>query len=195
MKRLFDIIFSLIGILICFPIFLIVPIFIKIESSGPAFFMQERAGKNFSKFKIIKFRSMISDSSKNKSLITVANDNRITKVGKFLRKTKIDELPQLINVLIGDMSFVGPRPEVFRYVEIFKEDYQNILKVKPGITDYAAIEYSDEEKVLKKYENSDEGYIKEVLPQKIKLYKKYISEQSFFNDIKIIFKTIYKIIK
>ena len=136
---------------------------------------------------------MVDDAERQGASITARGDVRVTKVGNLIRKTKIDELPQLYNVLKGDMSFVGPRPEVSRYVELFKEDYIEILKIKPGITDYATIEFRDEEDVLKKYANPEEGYIKEILPRKIELYKRYISETSFSTDIKLIFKTLLRI--
>jgi len=136
---------------------------------------------------------MVDDAGKQGASITARGDTRVTKVGDLIRKTKIDELPQLYNVLKGDMSFVGPRPEVSKYVELFREDYIEILKIKPGITDYATIEFRDEEDVLKKYANPEEGYIKEILPRKIELYKRYISETSFSTDIKLIFKTLLRI--
>lgn len=137
---------------------------------------------------------MVDDAEKQGASITARGDTRVTKVGDLIRKTKIDELPQLYNVLKGDMSFVGPRPEVSKYVELFREDYIEILKIKPGITDYATIEFRDEEDVLKKYADPEEGYIKEVLPRKIELYKRYISEMSFSTDIKLIFKTLLRIV-
>lgn len=137
----------------------------------------------------------MADAPKKGPAITTGGDPRITKVGRFLRKTKIDELPQLINVFKGDMSIVGPRPEVEKYVEMFKYDYQCVLKVKPGITDYATIEFRDEESVLKNYSDPEVGYIKEVLPRKIELYKRYITDKSFFTDMKLIFLTLWKIIK
>jgi len=138
---------------------------------------------------------MVVDTSQRGLQITSAGDPRITKIGRFLRKTKIDELPQIINVIKGDMSVVGPRPEVLKYVEMFKDDYKYILKVKPGITDYAAIEFRDEECVLKKFKDPEDGYIKKVLPLKINLYKRYIKERSLFTDMKLIFLTLWKIVR
>ena len=152
-------------------------------------------GVNFKPFLLYKFRSMVADAPQKGLAITTGGDPRITKVGRFLRKTKIDELPQLINVLKGDMSIVGPRPEVAKYVEMFREDYQEILKVKPGITDYATIEFRDEEGVLKKYRDTEDGYIHEVLPLKIQLYKRYLKDKSFLTDMKLIFLTLWKIVK
>ena len=138
---------------------------------------------------------MIVDASQKGLSITAGDDPRITKIGKLLRKTKIDELPQLINVLKGDMSIIGPRPEVLKYVNMFRDAYKEILKIKPGITDFATIEFRDEESVLKKYSNPEDGYIKEVLPRKIELYKKYIKQMGLFTDIKLIFLTLWKIVK
>ena len=144
---------------------------------------------------LCKFRSMVMDAPKKGPAITSGGDPRITKIGRFLRMTKLDELPQLINVFNGDMSIVGPRPEVEKYVEMFKYDYKEILQVKPGITDYATIEFRDEEAVLKKFQNTEDGYIKEVLPRKIELYKRYIKEKGFFVDMKLIFLTLWKIVR
>ena len=195
MKLLFDLTFSLIGLIVCLPLLIFITILIKLDSKGSVFFIQKRVGKNFKLFNLYKFRTMVADASQRGLQITADGDPRITRVGRFLRKTKIDELPQIINVLKGDMSFVGPRPEVPKYVEMFRDDYKNILKVKPGITDYAAIEFRNEENVLKKFENPEEGYIKEVLPLKIKLYKKYIEDKSIFSDVKLIVLTLMKIVK
>ena len=195
MKLLFDLTFSLIGLIVCLPLLIFITILIKLDSKGSVFFIQKRVGKNFKLFNLYKFRTMVADASQRGLQITAGGDPRITRVGRFLRKTKIDELPQLINVFKGDMSFVGPRPEVLKYVEMFRNEYKDILKVKPGITDYAAIEFRNEENVLKKFENPEEGYIKEVLPLKIKLYKKYIEDKNIFSDMKLIVLTLMKIVK
>lgn len=195
MKRLFDIFSSLFTLLILLPLFLLIAILIRLNSAGPVFFIQKRVGKNFKLFSLYKFRTMVVDTSQRGLQITSAGDPRITKIGRFLRKTKIDELPQIINVIKGDMSVVGPRPEVLKYVEMFKDDYKYILKVKPGITDYAAIEFRDEECVLKKFKDPEDGYIKKVLPLKINLYKRYIKERSLFTDMKLIFLTLWKIVR
>ncbi len=197
-KRAFDFLVSLIGLIILSPLFGIVSILIKIHDKGPIFFKQKRIGQNFKPFYIYKFRTMIINAENKGPLITKEDDPRITALGKFLRKFKIDELPQLINVLKGDMSLVGPRPEVEKYVNFFKKDYKEILKIKPGITDYATIYFKDEELILKKFaknnENIEEVYLKQILPQKIKFYKKYLQEISFFTDLKLIFLTIWKIL-
>jgi lipopolysaccharide/colanic/teichoic acid biosynthesis glycosyltransferase len=193
MKRLFDITFSSLGLLLCLPLFGVIALLIKLDSKGPVFFRHERVGKHFVPFHVCKFRTMVTDSVKKGPSITSENDSRITSVGRLLRKTKLDELPQLWNVLKGEMSFVGPRPEVSKYVTMFSEDYNDILKVRPGITDYASIDFRNEEKVLSNYNDPEEGYIKEVLPAKIALYRKYLSEKGFFTDAKLILLTLLKI--
>lgn len=194
-KRIFDIFFSFLAIILLSPIFLLITILIKLDSKGGVFYLQNRVGKDFVPFKLIKFRTMVIDADKIGPLVTKDRDPRITKVGRFLRKAKLDELPQFLNVIKGDMSIVGPRPEVEKYVTLRKEDYKSILSIKPGITDYATILFRDEEDLLAKYDNIDDGYLKEVLPKKIELYKKYLSEISFFVDVKIIFMTFLKILK
>ncbi len=192
MKRIFDIFFSLIGILLLLPLFAVVAILIKIDSRGPVFFRQERVGRNFHPFNIHKFRTMVVDAANNGPQITVGGDKRVTKVGRFLRKYKIDEIPQLINVLIGEMSFVGPRPEVKKYVELYKSEYEKLLKIRPGITDPSSIKYSNEEGVLSLSINWEEEYVKRILPEKIKLSLDYADNYNIFNDIRTIFKTVFK---
>lgn len=194
-KRAFDFIVSFISLIFLSPLFAGLSILIKLDSPGPIFYSQIRIGKDFKPFRFYKFRTMVIDAEKKGSSITSGGDPRITNTGRYLRKYKLDELPQLINVLKGDVSIVGPRPEVAKYVEIFKQDYREILKVKPGITDYATIEFRDEEGVLKKYDNPEVGYIEEVLPRKIELYKKYINEQKFWVDMRLILLTLIKIIR
>jgi lipopolysaccharide/colanic/teichoic acid biosynthesis glycosyltransferase len=194
-KRLFDIIFSSSAIVILSPIFLVISLIILISSKGEIFYRQIRVGKDFKPFGLYKFRTMVKDADKIGPLVTKDNDPRITKIGRILRKTKLDELPQFINVLKGDMSIVGPRPEVEKYVNARKEDYKVILSVKPGITDYATILFRDEEDIMAKYDNVEEAYLNIVLPQKIALYRIYIDEISFLTDIKIIAKTILKVLR
>ncbi len=189
-KRIFDFITSLIGIILLIPIIIPIIIWIKFSSKGPLFFVQKRVGKNFKEFNLYKFRSMVIDAPNLGPSVTSGDDPRITKVGKVIRRTKIDELPQLINVIKGDMSLVGPRPEVIKFVNEKKEDYKVVLSILPGITDNAAIEYRDEETIMKQYEDKEKAYINLVLPEKIKLYKYYIHNISFFNDIKLILKTL-----
>ena len=194
LKRIFDIILSLFGLMILFPFMLIIAILIKLDSKGPVFFKQIRVTKNGREFKIFKYRTMRVGSDKY-SQITVGKDSRITKVGDFLRKYKLDEIPQLINVLIGDMSLVGPRPEVPKYVALYTEEQREILKVRAGITDYASIEFSNENDILANETDPEKAYIEKIMPRKIELNKKYLSGISVMTDIKIILLTIKKILK
>ena len=194
LKRIFDIISSLFGLILLSPFMIIIAILIKLDSKGPIFFKQVRVTKNGREFKIFKYRTMRVGSDKY-SQITVGKDSRITKVGDFLRKYKLDEIPQLINVLIGDMSLVGPRPEVPKYVALYTEKQREILKVRAGITDYASIEFSNENDILANETDPEKAYIEKIMPRKIELNKKYLSEISVMTDIKIILLTIKKILK
>ena len=194
LKRIFYIILSLFGLIILLPFMLIIAVFIKFDSKGPIFFRQVRVTKGGKEFKIFKYRTMKVGSDKY-SQITVGKDGRITKIGSFLRKYKLDEIPQLINVFIGDMSLVGPRPEVPKYVALYTDEQKEILKVRAGITDYASIEFSDENNLLALEEDSEKAYIEKIMPKKIELNKKYLSEISILADIKIILLTIKKILK
>ena len=194
LKRIFDIISSLFGLILLSPFMIIIAILIKLDSKGPIFFKQVRVTKNGREFKIFKYRTMKIGSDKY-SQITVGKDSRITKVGDFLRKYKLDEIPQLINVLIGDMSLVGPRPEVPKYVALYTEEQREILKVRAGITDYASIEFSNENDILANEADPEKAYIEKIMPRKIELNKKYLSEISVITDIKIILLTIKKILK
>lgn len=194
LKRIFDVTLSLFGLIILLPFMLIIAILIKIDSKGSVFFKQIRVTKNGKEFKIFKYRTMRVGSDKY-SQITVGKDGRITKIGSFLRKYKLDEIPQLINVLIGDMSLVGPRPEVPKYVALYTDEQKEILKVRAGITDYASIEFSDENDLLALEEEPEKAYIEKIMPKKIELNKKYLSETSVLTDIKIILLTIKKILK
>ena len=173
---------------------IIIAILIKLDSKGPIFFKQVRVTKNGREFKIFKYRTMRVGSDKY-SQITVGKDSRITKVGDFLRKYKLDEIPQLINVLVGDMSLVGPRPEVPKYGALYTEEQREILKVRAGITDYASIEFSNENDILANETDPEKAYIEKIMPRKIELNKKYLSEISVMTDIKIILLTIKKILK
>jgi len=192
MKRLFDIVISSIGLLILLPLFALVSLLIKVDSRGSVFFWQERIGKNFKPFRIYKFRTMAADTEGTGSLITVGGDSRITKVGRVLRASKIDELPQLLNVLKGEMSLVGPRPEVRKYVQLFEADYKKLLMIRPGITDPASIKYSSEETLLAGSDNWEEGYIGKILPEKIKLSLQYADSHTVVTDLKLIVKTVLK---
>jgi lipopolysaccharide/colanic/teichoic acid biosynthesis glycosyltransferase len=195
MIRFFDFLFAILGLIILSPLFLIVAIWIKLDSSGPVFYKQKRVGRNNKDFKLLKFRSMVTDAD-TKGLITVGGrDPRVTQSGYFIRKYKLDELPQLLNVLIGDMSLVGPRPEVRKYVDLYNETQRKVLSVKPGITDYASIEYIDENEILGKAENPEKVYIEQIMPEKIKYNMKYIQNRSVKEYFKIIFLTIGKIVK
>jgi lipopolysaccharide/colanic/teichoic acid biosynthesis glycosyltransferase len=191
-KRAFDLFISSLGLLILAPFFLVIAAIIKLDSSGPVFFRQERIGYGFDKFRIYKFRTMVVDAPKKGKLLTTYDDDRITKTGKILRKAKIDELPQLINVLLGEMTLVGPRPEVEKYVRLFAQDYREILRIRPGITDIASLKYRNESELLRLAADAEEEYITRVLPDKIALAKEYVRRSSFFFDISLILKTAVK---
>lgn len=193
-KRPFDIFFSLIGLIAFLPLFAVVMILLRIESTGVVFFVQQRVGRNFKAFNLYKFRSMVTDASRMGLSITAGDDPRITKIGRFLRKTKIDELPQIFNVLKGDMSFVGPRPEVNKYVEMFYNDYKEILKIKPGITDLASLKFRDESIILGRAKEPEKEYVCRILPEKIRLAKEYLKRSSLILDLSIIFKTLIKLV-
>ncbi|NBR13979.1 MAG: sugar transferase [Flavobacteriales bacterium] len=194
MKRLFDILFSLFILLLFLPFGLIISILILLESRGGIFYKQERIGKNGVSFKLMKFRSMRTDADKSGKLTVGMRDARITRIGYFIRKFKLDEFPQFINVLKGEMSIVGPRPDVQEYVDLYSEEERKILKVKPGITDYASLEYFEESELLAKSSNPEETYIKEIMPAKLKLNQKYLANPSLGHDIKIIFLTAKRIL-
>jgi len=194
MKRLFDIVASIFGLIFLFPFLFVIGILIVVDSNGGVFYRQVRVGLGNKDFRIFKFRTMKPDSDKAGLLTVGAKDNRITNIGVFLRKYKIDEFPQLLNVLIGDMSFVGPRPEVRKYVDMYDPEQLKVLNVRPGITDYASIEYSNENELLAKSDNPEKTYIDEVMPAKLTLNLKYINEAGLVTDIKIIFRTFGKIV-
>ncbi len=194
-KRIFDILISFTGLILLSPILLLVGICIKLDSKGPVFFKQKRVGKNKDVFEIYKFRTMVTNAEKIGKQITVGNDKRITNIGILIRKYKLDELPQLINVLIGEMSLVGPRPEVPIYVELYDEYQAQILLVRPGITDYASIEFRNENDILAKSINPEEVYIEKIMPMKIELNMKYIRNISLPEDIKLVVNTVISILK
>lgn len=194
MKRIVDILLSLPAVLLLSPFLILIAIWIKAGSTGPVFYLQERIGKDRKPFKIFKFRTMHTGADK-KGLLTVGGkDPRVTGAGYYLRKYKLDELPQLFNVLIGNMSLVGPRPEVRKYVDLYSPEQLKVLCVKPGITDYASIQYADENELLAKSSDPERTYIEEVMPAKLQLNLKYIQEQGMLTDLRIIFQTIRKII-
>jgi len=193
MKRIFDFTLSLIAIIILLPLFILIALLIVLTSKGGPFYFQTRIGKGGKPFKIIKFRTMYKDSDK-KGLLTVGKkDPRVTHIGHFLRKTKLDEVPQLFNILFGHMSFVGPRPELPKYVNLYNERQRQVLSVRPGLTDYASLEYINENEILAQAENPELYYMEHVMPAKLELNLKYIQDQSFTTDLIIIFKTIARI--
>ena len=193
MKRTFDILVAAIGLVLFAPLFLLIAILIKVDSKGPVFFRQLRIGRNFRAFEIYKFRTMVQKAPQLGTPITYGHDSRITRAGRLLRKAKLDELPQLINVLKGEMSFVGPRPEVPQYVELFRRDYMEILTVRPGITDLASLKYRDEASLLGEAVNPEEEYVNHVLPDKIEMAKDYLQRSSFGFDLSVIVKTIFRV--
>lgn len=193
-KRLFDLVFSLSGLIILAPAFAFISILILLDSRGPIFYKQVRVGRNNADFKLFKFRTMRVDADKL-GLLTVGNrDPRITGIGYWLRKFKIDELPQLINVLIGNMSFVGPRPEVRKYVNMYSSEQQKVLSIKPGITDWASIQFSNENELLAKSSNAEQTYIEQIMPVKLNMNTEYMLKSNIVIDFKIILLTLKKII-
>lgn len=192
---MFDIFFSLAGLIVLAPLFAAVALLIRLDSRGPVFFRQVRTGRHFLPFRIYKFRTMTLGAEARGARITVSGDRRVTGVGRILRKYKIDELPQLINVLRGDMSFVGPRPEVPEYVAMFREQYATLLTLRPGITDPASLAFSREEELLASSESWEEEYRKFVLPEKISLSRRYVESRSMLSDLKVISMTLFKIAK
>ena len=194
MKRLFDILFSATLILVLLPLGIVVSIWIVLDDFGSPFFVQQRVGLNGRNFGLLKFRSMRKNAESKGQLTVGMKDNRITRSGYFIRKYKIDELPQLVNVFLGEMSVVGPRPEVPKYVLLYNEEQQNVLSIKPGITDFASIEYVRENELLSQSPNPEKTYIEEIMPAKLALNLKYVREQSFLTDMKIILQTIKAIL-
>ena len=189
-KRAFDVLAALAGVLCLLPLFLVVAILIKLDSSGPVVFRQERIGRRFRPFWIYKFRTMVGDADRRGGSLTCGEDPRITRIGRFLRRWKLDELPQLVNVLKGDMSIVGPRPEVRQFVERFRDDYEQILTVRPGITDLASLKFRDEATLLGAVSNPEDMYMQFILPEKVSLEKEYIRRASIWFDLTLIAKTL-----
>ncbi len=190
MKRLFDIVFSALGLVVGSLILLVVAIIIKISSPGPVLFRQTRVGRYGRSFRIMKFRTMVVNAEKLGGQITPTSDPRITPIGRALRKTKLDELPQLFNVLKGEMSFVGPRPEVQRYVDLYTEEQRKVLELQPGVTDPASLRYRDEGAILAKASDPNQYYIDVVMPDKIRMNTEYAQKATIFTDIGVIFQTI-----
>lgn len=195
MKRAFDLVFSLIVLILFLPFGIIISLLILFSSPGGVFYRQERIGKNGVPFMLYKFRSMRTNADQSGRLTVGMKDSRITGVGVFIRKYKLDEFPQFINVLVGNMSVVGPRPEVHEFVALYTEEQRKILTVKPGITDYASLEYFNENEQLAQSEDPKKTYIKEVMPHKIEINQKYLSKPTLGHDLQIIFKTIRRILK
>lgn len=194
MKRLFDIVASGLGLIVLSPLFLILAIWIKLDSKGPVFYRQVRVGWKNKDFRIFKFRSMRVGADKG-SLVTIGgHDPRITRSGYFIRKFKFDELPQLINVFTGDMSLVGPRPEVRHYVDYWTPEQMHVLDVRPGITDPASIKFRNENELMEKAEDPEKYYIEVIMQEKIRLYLEYVEKHNFFYDIALIFKTFWVIV-
>ena len=195
MKRLFDVIASGLGLIVLSPLFLILAIWIKCDSKGPVFYRQVRVGFRNRDFRIFKFRSMRVGADKG-SLVTIGgHDPRVTRSGYFIRKFKFDELPQLINVFLGDMSLVGPRPEVRHYVNYWTPEQMHVLDVRPGITDPASIKFRNENELMEQAEDPEKFYIEVIMQEKIKLYLEYVEKHSFLYDIGLIFKTFWVIVK
>ncbi len=193
-KRIIDFLASFIGLVLLFPFFLVIGIWIKLDSAGPVFYLQERVGKNRKLFKLFKFRTMHTNADKLTAITVGARDPRITSLGYYLRKYKVDELPQLINVFNGTMSLVGPRPELEKFVKLYNAEQLNVITVKPGITDYASIEFRNENEMLEGKDDPIDFYIREIMPVKLKLNLRYIEDHSLWVDLKIILKTIFLII-
>jgi lipopolysaccharide/colanic/teichoic acid biosynthesis glycosyltransferase len=194
-KRGLDVAASAIGLILVAPLLVLAAVAVKLSSRGPVFFRQERMGQDFKPFRIFKFRTMVTDAPQQGAQITAGADPRVTAVGRFLRKSKIDELAQLMNVLRGDMSLVGPRPEVPKYVEMFRDEYREILRVRPGITDPASIKYRDESAILGQASDPERTYVEQILPDKIAIARDYVAQQSFLGDIAILCRTLAAIVR
>lgn len=195
MKRIFDFTVALIGLILLSPLFIVIGLLIKFDDRGPVFFRQVRVGRGGKVFDLYKFRSMRMSKEAENGIFEPGNSSRVTATGKFLRKTKLDELPQLINVLRGDMSIVGPRPEVPKWVETYPDKWERVLTLRPGITDNASIIYRNEERILAESSDPETTYMKDILPKKLMLYEEYVLNHSFIRDLNLIFKTLFSIAK
>lgn len=194
-KRLFDIVMSILLLIVLFPVFLIVSLLIKFDSKGPVFYRQQRITQYGKIFKIFKFRTMIQNADKNGTLVTISNDIRVTRIGKKLRKYRLDEIPQLLNIFTGDMTFVGTRPEVLKYISYYSQEMKATLLLPAGVTSKASIEYKDEEKIFKENENTDLVYIEKILPEKMKVNLKSLKNYCFIEELFLLLKTIKSIVK
>lgn len=195
LKRIFDLIVSFIATLVLFPFFVLICLLVYVDSGSPVLYLQERVGKDGKLFRLIKFRTMHINSDKLTAITVGKRDPRITRMGYFLRKYKLDELPQLINVLKGDMSLVGPRPELKRFVDLYDHEQQKVIQVRPGLTDYASIKFRNENEMLEGKSDPIDFYVQEILPVKLALNLKYIGERSLWLDIKILFQTVFSIFR
>jgi lipopolysaccharide/colanic/teichoic acid biosynthesis glycosyltransferase len=193
LKRAFDLSAAGLGLILVSPLLAAAALAVRLDSSGPIFYLQQRVGRNFRPFWIYKFRTMVVDADKRGLQLTAGADPRITRVGRFLRKTKLDELPQLFNVVRGDMSLVGPRPEVPKYVEMYHDDYAYVLSVRPGLTDPASVKYRDEAALLAASADPEQEYITRILPDKIQLARQYIARASVASDVAIVLQTLLRI--
>ena len=192
-KRAFDLLLAGLGLLVISPVFILAALAIKLDSAGPVFFLQERIGRNFRPFSIYKFRTMVAGADRRGGQLTVGSDPRVTRVGRWLRHAKIDELPQLINVLLGDMSLVGPRPEVSKYVEMYHDEYALVLSVRPGLTDPASVKYRDEASILAASPDPEREYVERILPDKIALAQGYVARATFSSDLVVLVRTLLRI--
>jgi lipopolysaccharide/colanic/teichoic acid biosynthesis glycosyltransferase len=193
-KQFIEVVLASVALVLLGPLLLLVALLIKLDSAGPVFFRQERMGRGVQPFLIYKFRTMVRDAPQKGGPLTLGQDPRITRLGRWLRKTKIDELPQLLNILKGEMGFVGPRPEVRKYVEMFPREFKQILQVKPGLTDLASVKYRDETEILEDFEDPEQEYVRRILPDKIRLAKEYVAKSSFLFDLKLILRTLLRVI-
>ena len=195
LKRIFDFFLALFSFILLLPLLIFITVLIKLTSKGSVFYFQVRVGKNNKDFKIFKFRTMVKNADKSGVLTIGGKDPRVTKIGYYLRKYKLDELPQLINVLLGSMSFVGPRPEVRKYVEMYTQEQKMVLNVRPGITDMASIEFKNENEILALQNNPDQYYINVIMPRKLEINIKYLKERSLLKDFLVVSKTFNAILK
>lgn len=193
-KRLFDLTLAALGLVVLAPLLLLIGLLIRLDSPGPALFRQERVGRGGRPFTILKFRTMRTDAERTGAQVTVGGDARITRLGRVLRAAKLDELPQLVNVLRGDMSFVGPRPEVPRYVALYTPEQREVLRVRPGITDLASIEFRDENELLRGHADPERAYVEQILPRKLELNRAYLERSSVAYDLVLILRTIWKVV-
>lgn len=194
-KRLFDLLFSLAGLLLFSPLFLLIALWVRLDSRGPVIFTQQRVGKEGKLFRIYKFRTMVPDAERQGTAITVANDRRVTACGAFLRKYKLDELPQLVNILKGEMTLIGPRPEVPHYVRLYTKEQRQVLLMTPGLTDEASIKYRNENELLREADCAERVYVEQIMPDKLRINLEYMRSASLRRDLQIIWKTVGEVLR